>query len=151
MTVTIDREKWLAAIANEPDGPCTATLPFFTFTLRGQLEDPPRKLPAMVAVLIGYIDRLDRSLGGDGVVFDPSGTVEGPNRLTVRVVALSGGGAIRRFAAIETELTELQAQAHEQVIGSQAADFNAKIEAELASPYPLGLREAVKHLEPLRA
>jgi hypothetical protein len=148
MTATIDREKWLATIANEPDGPCTATLPFFTFTLREQPEGRTADLPAMAAVLIGYIDRLDRSLGG-GVVFDPSGTVEEPNRLTVRVVTLSGGGAIRRFNTIQKDLADLRLQVRELVIGSQAADFNAKVQAELASPYPYSLREAAEHLEPV--
>lgn len=147
MTVTIDQDKWLAAIADEPDGPCTATLPFFTFTLREQPEAPPGDLATMAAVVIGYIDRMDRSLGGEGVLFDPLGTVEEPNRLTVRVVAVSGGGAIRRFGAIQKALTELRVQVREQGIELQAADFNAKVQAKLASPFPLGMSEAVEHLE----
>ena len=151
MTVTIDRAKWLEAIAHEPDGPCTATLPFFNFTLREQPEARPGKLPAMAAVLIGHIDRLDRSLGGEGVLFDPSGTVEEPNRLTVRVVAVSGGGAIRRFNAIQKDLAGLRIQARDLVVESQHADFNAKVEAELASSHPFALREAVEHLEPVGA
>ena len=151
MTATIDREKWLAAIANEPDGPCTATLPFFTFTLREQFEGRTGDLPALAAILIGPIDTLDRSLGGEGVIFDPSGTVEGPHRLTIRVVALSGGGAIRRFNTIQKELADLQDKARELVLVGQVADFNAKVEAELGSPVPYSLREAAGHLEPVGA
>lgn len=151
MTATIDREKWLEAVANEPDGPCTATVPFFTFTLQEQPEARPGRLPAMAAVLINYIDRLDRSLGGEGILFDPSGTLEEPNRLTVRVVAQSGGGAIRRFGAVQKSLAELRILAREQVIELQDADFNAKVKAELASPHPFSLREAAGHLEPVGA
>ncbi len=151
MTITVDREKMLQSLLEDdfiPSGPL-AVPPSFTITLRKHPESDAEKLPAMTAVLIRYIQELDRNLGGLGVHFDPAGTVETNAQLTIRLVVVPVGDFSGRIDAISNALARLASQVRQELVTRQDADINAKIAAELGSPVTRDVREAAEHLEPV--
>jgi hypothetical protein len=152
MNVVIDQDKWLKAIAEEEPLPCglLAVSPYLWFSVRRHPEVNEDKLSAMVAVLISYIQDLDRNLGGTGVHFDPTGTVLNEEKLTILLVVNATGDFLGRIYAITDKLSELAKQAKHDLVARQDADINAKIAADLGSPVPPPVREAAEHLEPLR-
>ena len=147
MTVTTDYEKMLRSVAEEEPPPVglLAASPYLGFSVRRHPETDEGKLPAMVAVLIHYVQELDRNLGGAGVHFDPTGTVETDRRLTIRLEMVAIGDFLGRIETITNKLHELAKQAKRELVTRQDADINAKIVAELGS-LP---REVAEHLEPV--
>jgi hypothetical protein len=102
----------------------------------------------MAAVLISYVQQLDRTLGGQGIEFDPAGTVQTDTKLTLRLMVMPVGDFITRIDTILKTLNELTAQAKRDLVAKQDADINAQIRAELVSPFGPYVREAAQHLEP---
>ncbi len=149
MKVDIDHDKWLKSIAEEEPLPCglLAVSPYLWFSVRRHPEVDENKLSAMVAVLITYIQDLDRSLGGAGVQFDPSGTIQTDQKLTIQLVMMATDGFLRRIYAITDKLAELSKQAKRTLVTRQDADINAKIAAVLGPRVTPEVREAVEHLE----
>lgn len=119
----------------------------FRISLRKTSESEGRKLPAMAAVLIHYIRQLDQELGGQGVTF--AGASQTQQYLTLRLVMKPVGDVSSHMNFIIRELCKLTEKARQGVVTEQEADLEAKIEAELASPYSPDLREAAELLEPI--
>jgi hypothetical protein len=153
MNVIIDQEKWLKAISEEDPLPCglMAVSPYLWFSVRRHPELDEDKLSAMAAVLISYIQDLDRNLGGTGVHFDPLGTVLTDQKLTIQLVVNATGDFLGRIVAISDKLDELAGQAKHAIVKRQDADLNSKIAAELGSSVPKPVRDVAEHLVSLTA
>ena len=142
MNAMIDRDKWLAAINEEPDGPCTATIPFFYVTLRK--ESNGIALPLLATLMVKSVDELERSLGGEGVIYDEGYSTEDPQRLKLRLVLRNSFGGIERIGKILDTIDALLDKARMEISSDSNADIRSKIASELASPIP---SEVIRHLE----
>jgi hypothetical protein len=157
MNVTIDREKWLAAIANEPDGPCTAVSPeYLAFGRTGErvaaLELTFRRVPGATddelavrtSLLLRGLSQREAELGGDGLDLDVSGSTFGPVRVILRVFPTKREGAAERVARLVWELNSEGKRVAERAEQDNDGGIGAKIARNLKSPLS---ESAMKHLE----
>ncbi len=133
-----DRQKWLDFISEDPDGPCDATMPFFHVNIRKASVDI--RMPLLATLMVKSVDQLERTLGGDGVVFDEAGSIDEPTRLKLRLVVRKPFGAADRIGKILGTIDSLL----DRVRTDSGADIRAKITSELDSPIP---NEVIRHLE----
>lgn len=156
MTVTIDHDKWLAAIANEPDGPCTAVPPEYladrrvgeqavlvlTFrTISGASED---ERASVTAHLLCRLSWREEELGGGGLEFDLNGSVFGPDRVVLRLFPSKREGAAERVAQLADELNSEGRRVSDRIRHETDGGIGDKIVRDLKSPLP---ESAMKHLE----
>lgn len=86
------------------------------------------QLTRLAAEVIRQANRLEQSFGGDGLDYDPDGSVEEPERLVLRLVARSADWeAAERLEAVARELTRLA----KRDAAPGDADLRARIDREL--------------------
>ena len=141
-------DKWLQLMAevDEPSVPL-AVPPHLVVTLRKHPEVSADQLVRMAGVIAGHLDRLDREIGGPGVVYDPAYIVEHADRLTYPVYILPVGHVFDRSQHLSKKLGELAEQARREVVAAQ----DTGIEAAFDAPLPRPLREAAERLAPVGA
>lgn len=152
MNVTIDRDKWLAAIANESDSPCTAVSPeYFADRQTGEqaaLELTFRIVPgatddelaAHTSLLLRGLSQREAELGGDGLELDVDGSVFGPDRIVLRLILTKTDGATRRVAVLVDEMHA----AGKRASGDEKEGLGAKINRNFKAMLP---ESAMKHFE----
>jgi hypothetical protein len=106
-----------------------AAVPELILTIRRHPESERMRLAVQAALLLRKVDELDRSLGGAGMAFDPTGTVEEPTRLTLRMVAKSSDAeAAGRLQHLTAELNRLAADARRELAEQQGEDLVRQID-----------------------
>ena len=157
MTVTTDFDKMAQAIANEPDGPCTAVTPEYLASRRADhqvaaLELTFRILPgatdddlaARTSLLLRGLSQREAELGGEGLELDMHGSVFGPARLFLRLFPSKHAGATQRVAALVDELNAQGEQANERAGGNTPESLGVKINRNFKAAIP---ETAMKQLE----
>lgn len=157
MNVTIDRDKWLQAIANEPDGPCTAVSPEYladrragdqvtalelTFRIVSGATDD--ELAAHTSLLLRGLSQREAELGGDGLDLDVAGSTFGTDRVVLRVLPTKREGAAGRVARLVEELNSEGKRVAERTGEDSGGGLGAKIIRNLKCPLP---ESAMKQLE----
>jgi hypothetical protein len=93
-------------------------------------------LPAVAARLIDEAGRLERSFGGEGLEYDPAGSVEEPTRLVLRLVPNRVDWETPdRLGAVADELNHRLRKAREAT-PRQNDDILSQIDRELNPPLP---------------
>jgi hypothetical protein len=114
--------------------------PELLVTIARHPESDPEQLPKLAAEMILAASRLEKEYGGDGLEYDPQGSVEEPGRLILRLVSRSSDwDSADRLAAVAEELNRLTEQAKNGESVRQAADIRAKIDRELRPHLPPGI------------
>jgi hypothetical protein len=111
----------------EPD----ETTPELFISIRRHPETDLRNLPASAGKLIALVSRIEKSAGGQGLVFDLAGSREEKDKLILRLVPnLADPGAENRLARVAKTLNAMMFIAREGVAAAQADDI-AELSEEL--------------------
>ena len=109
--------------------------PELRITIRRHPESDDGELPKAAAGAIRAVSRFEEDLGGDGLDYDPAGTVEEPDRVVLRLVPRRDDWeAADRLAAVADEVNRASREA-----GQPAVDLPTRIARELRSKLPPGV------------
>ena len=101
-------------------------------TLKRHPESDAAKLPSIAARVIGEVSKLEQSCGGDGLRYDPVGSVEEPSRLVLRLVPkLHDEYTEERLSTVVDELNRFVHRTRDQMGQASNADLREQIGREL--------------------
>ena len=107
-------------------------VPELRITIKRHPESDVTKLPLIAARVIGEVSKLEQSLGGDGLRYDQSGSVEEPGKLVLRLVPeLLDEFTEDRLAKVADELNELVQRVRSNLVREQDGDIRELIDREL--------------------
>jgi hypothetical protein len=116
--------------------------PELRITITRHPESDGDRLPKMAAEMIRAVSRLEKDYGGDGLEYDPVGSVEEPGRLVLRLVPRSADWeAADRLVAVANHFMR---HAKDDAIKNEDADIRAQIERELQPHLPPAIIENVR-------
>lgn len=118
--------------------------PELRITIARHPESDRDRLPGLAAEVIRQASQLEKSFGGDGLDYDPKGSVEEAGRLVLRLVPRSSDWeAAGRLAAVAEEFNRLVSLSKQDSLTKDAADIRAKIDRELQPHLPAEVVERV--------
>lgn len=120
--------------------------PELRITIIRHPESDGDRLPKMAAEMIREVSRLEVSYGGDGLEYDPAGSIEEPTRLVLRLVPRRmDWDATDRLAAVADQLKNGFARRPiDDEVEKQDIDIRAKIDRELQPHLPPAMIENVQ-------
>jgi hypothetical protein len=101
-------------------------------TLKRHPTSDAAKLPSIAARVIGEASKLEQSCGGEGLDYDPVGSIEEPSRLVLRLVPkLHDEYTEERLWTVVDELNRFVHRARDQMGQPRNADLREQIDREL--------------------